>query len=580
MASHHLLFKGFILLSLSSLHPQASLQLTVERIEAELSTLYTRPAAEEEEKRLINNQHYETSIQESERMITEARMHWREGHFREVANLFADILERDSGNATIRRYLHRTYEKLYPLGPTPRKPKTPAMDAFRAAMKRAMRPEGVSIPGTHTVLRAEALDGQEGSFAPLFIVRDFLSPSEVTLLRTHTSDRFTETGPSSFLGRQSPIVCLTHNDFKKSAIFQRHAIPGHPYCLDSRASQAISASKALGLERHSSVSLSVWEGRESGNDPTSATRAGTIDDADDVDIRNLFAALEGRVEALMGLSRQQAYNHQLLVYPEGAEYASHTDCTVPEDRHHDAVAHLSADGTRGGGNHILRKTEDAKHDRAFTTLALLSDDFDGGETIFPELLNEAQRNEVRAMVPGNESGGKPHSTTPAYSLRVRAGDLLVWSNVELFSLESSSYGSREYRCSPRMAHAGSQVRLLENSKPKKPYTCSSIAGGSSADSDSDSLPLAGHKIVWQRWYSMLEIPFQRERRAWEFKLPTRRPYQPILGCDTVGEASRKHLSELRAGSASTSCRLYSEWPYANPDHHSSESESEDIASPQ
>ena len=50
MARHPLLFKGFILLSLSSLHPQAYLKLTVERIEAELSTLYTRPAAEEEEK--------------------------------------------------------------------------------------------------------------------------------------------------------------------------------------------------------------------------------------------------------------------------------------------------------------------------------------------------------------------------------------------------------------------------------------------------------------------------------------------------------------------------------------------------
>ena len=134
MARHPLLFKGFILLSLSSLHPQAYLKLTVERIEAELSTLYTRPAAEEEENRLTNDQHYEISFLESERIITEARMNWREGNFREVANLFADLLERDSGNATIRRYLHRTYEKLYPHGPTPRKLKTPAMDAFRAAM--------------------------------------------------------------------------------------------------------------------------------------------------------------------------------------------------------------------------------------------------------------------------------------------------------------------------------------------------------------------------------------------------------------------------------------------------------------
>ena len=121
--------------------------------------------------------------------IEAAREHWREGHWRECANIFADLLELYPGDPKLVKYLHRAYAQLYPQGPKARKPVNPTMEMFEAAVERLLGPRGgVELPDGRT-LRAEALDGHGGSVAPLYVIRGFLAPDEVAVLRRHAAQR-------------------------------------------------------------------------------------------------------------------------------------------------------------------------------------------------------------------------------------------------------------------------------------------------------------------------------------------------------------------------------------------------------
>lgn len=219
-------------------------------------------------------------------------------------------------------------------------------------------------------------------------------------------------------------------------------------------------------------------------------------------------------------------------------------------------------------------------DRAFTTLALLSEDFEGGETTFPELGKALSR----ATAAGGGGGGFGGlDVNPSFAVRVRAGDLLVWANVGSSRTQQAAFEDvddpfglpgpmhRAYRCSKLMTHSSNPIKPRHGFRDGgggdggrgREYRDEGQKGENDdgADNGSPGGSLSGHKLAWQRWYAMVEQPFASERRAWTFEVPTRAPFQPILGCDSIGHAAHQHLHEIPPGEPSTSCRFYSEWPY-------------------
>jgi hypothetical protein len=46
------------------------------------------------------------------------------------------------------------------------------------------------------------------------------------------------------------------------------------------------------------------------------------------------------------------------------------------------------------------------------------------------------------------------------------------------------------------------------------------------------------KLAWQRWFSLMKMPFAAERRPWMTNALHRRAFQPILNCDLVMSKER------------------------------------------
>ena len=212
--------------------------------------------------------------------------------------------------------------------------------------------------------------------------------------------------------------------------------------------------------------------------------------------------------------------------------------------------------------------------RAFTTIALLNDDFgEGGATAFPNL---------------------------GIEVKVAAGDLIVWQNLErhlppgatLASVQArreSGEGPRPkalYSCNHLSQHASTHVdpadahAAFEAGKRRKAAArlagyavdeASLEGGGSGVEEEEEEGEEEGEaswvgKLAWQRWYSLHHSGFVGERVPWTQRLGRRHALQPIMSCDPVGAETFRSDMKRSAGKKegeepTVSCRVYSHCPF-------------------
>jgi hypothetical protein len=134
-------------------------------------------------------------------------------------------------------------------------------------------------------------------------------------------------------------------------------------------------------------------------------------------------------------------------------------------------------------------------------------------------------------------------------VRVQPGDLLLWQNTQRRKRRKAAaalpVGGRvsdadlsAFRCDDDLSHASTRL-----SEPEGPLDGRSI------------------KLAFQRWYSMYDKPFFAERPVWRSHFETRKPHQPVVGCDPVGLARTGKVSTVPEDQSTIGCRLYNHWPY-------------------
>ena len=364
-------------------------------------------------------------------------------------------------------------------------------------------PQQVLVPNEMFFLRGSIRWGLQ--------IRGFLTNKEVQSLAEHTAAEV------AAAVSQPPVVCLNHRDVTESNFYSERATSGHSQCLRNSGGAEALASRLSGSQSISIGTFAVGTDRRprDGDVPEEAAAAAAESGvaAKGSQMDELLKEIESRVHQVCGLPPDHGTAHQLLSYSSnGSAYDRHTDCSSKENEPQ-------------AGDLVFG--EKLSGERAFTTLGLLSDSFEGGATSFPLL---------------------------GLELRVKAGDLLVWQNLARASTTSVRLETK-VPVSPAGPLAGASPLDVM-------YRCDKELTHSSKELLSTNDGNAG-KMAWQRWYSLREEAFLSERRPWLHALESRQPWQSILACDAVGSARELHLSTIPLHEPTFSCRLYGYWPYAS-----------------